>query len=66
MVWVQFPGIPSYDEDQVALVIRDGSEFSWRIPVDHRDSNDRPGSLGIEGVGDGCCSRGVAKGPACT
>ena len=28
MVQVQFPGIPSYDEDQVALVIRDGSEFS--------------------------------------
>ena len=33
MVWVQFPGIPSYDENQVALVIRDGSEFSRRVPV---------------------------------
>ena len=33
MVWVQFPGIPLYDENQVALVIRDGSEFSWRVPV---------------------------------
>ena len=33
MVRVQFPGIPSYDEDQVALVIRDGSEFSQRVPV---------------------------------
>ena len=33
MVWVQFPGIPSYDENQVALVIRDGSEFSWRVLV---------------------------------
>ena len=33
MVQVQFPGIPSYDEDQVALVIRDGSEFSHRVPV---------------------------------
>ena len=33
MVWVQFPRIPSYDEDQVALVIRDGSEFSRRVPV---------------------------------
>ena len=33
MVWVQFPGIPSYDENQVALVIRDGSEFSQRVPV---------------------------------
>ena len=33
MVRVQFPRIPSYDEDQVALVIRDGSEFSRRVPV---------------------------------
>ena len=33
MVWVQFPGIPSYDENQVALVIRDRSEFSRRVPV---------------------------------
>ena len=28
LIRVQFPGIPSYDEQQVALVIRDGSEFS--------------------------------------
>ena len=33
MVWVQFPRIPLYDENQVALVIRDGSEFSRRVPV---------------------------------
>ena len=33
MVRVQFPRTPSYDEDQVALVIRDGSEFSRRVPV---------------------------------
>ena len=33
MVRVQFPGIPSYDENQVALLIRDGSEFSRRVPV---------------------------------
>ena len=33
MVRVQFPGIPSYDENQMALVIRDGSEFSRRVPV---------------------------------
>ena len=32
MFWVQFPGISSYDKDQVALVIRDWSEFSWRVP----------------------------------
>ena len=28
LIQVQFPEIPSYDEEQVALVIRDGSEFS--------------------------------------
>ena len=33
MVRVQFPGIPSYDENQAVLVIRDGSEFSQRVPV---------------------------------
>ena len=33
MVQVQFPGISSYDENQVALVIRDGSEFSQRVLV---------------------------------
>ena len=32
LIRVQFPGIPSYDEEQVALVIWDGSEFSWRVP----------------------------------
>ena len=33
MFRVQFLGIPSYDENQVALVIRDGSEFSQRVLV---------------------------------
>ena len=33
MVRVQFPRIPSYDENEVALVIQDESEFSWRVPV---------------------------------
>ena len=28
LIRVQFPRIPWYDEQQVALVIRDGSEFS--------------------------------------
>ena len=33
LIQVQFPRIPSYDENQVALVIRDGSEFSRRVLV---------------------------------
>ena len=33
MFWVQIPRICTYDEDQVALVIRDWSEFSWRVLV---------------------------------
>ena len=32
LIQVQFPGIPSYDEEQVALVIQDGSEFSRWVP----------------------------------
>ena len=32
LIRVQFPRIPLYDEEQVALVIWDGSEFSWRVP----------------------------------
>ena len=31
LIRVQFPRIPSYDEEQVALVIQDGSEFSQRV-----------------------------------
>ena len=33
MFWVKIPRICTYDEDQVALVIRDRSEFSWRVLV---------------------------------
>ena len=32
LIQVQLPGIPWYDEEQVALVIRDGSEFSRWVP----------------------------------
>ena len=32
LIQVQFPGIPLYDEEQVALVIQDGSEFSRQVP----------------------------------
>ena len=32
LVRIQLPGIPSYDEEQVALVIQDGSEFSQQVP----------------------------------
>ena len=31
LIRVQLPRIPLYDEEQVALVIRDGSEFSWQV-----------------------------------
>ena len=32
LIRVQFPGLPLYDEEQVALAIQDGSEFSQRVP----------------------------------
>ena len=30
---VRIEGTPSYDEEQVALVIEDSSSFSWKVPV---------------------------------
>ena len=33
MIRVQIPNAPSYDEDQVALIIEDPSLFSQRCPV---------------------------------
>ena len=32
-IWVQIPYMPSYDEGQVALVVRDDSSFISRCPV---------------------------------
>ena len=33
VIWVQIPYVPSYDEDQVALVVRDNSCLISRCPV---------------------------------
>ena len=33
MIRVQIPQVPSYDEDQVALIVEDPSLFSWWCPV---------------------------------
>ena len=33
MIWVQVDGVQGYDEDQIALVILDLSNFGARIPV---------------------------------
>ena len=33
VIWVQIPYVPSYDEDQVALVVVDDSHFIRRCPV---------------------------------
>ena len=30
---VQIEGIPSYDEEQVALVVEDGTTFGQKVPV---------------------------------
>ena len=33
VIWVQIPQVPSYDKDQVALVVCDDSRFISRCPV---------------------------------
>ena len=65
LVRVQLPGIPLYDEEQVALVILDGSEFSRRVPfIVGTPIIDRV----IQALRDrnGNCSVRVAAGPGST
>ena len=63
LVWVQLPGIPSYDEEQVALVIRDGSEFSQRVPfIVGTPIIDRV-IQALKETGNGNCPGRVAAGP---
>ena len=33
VIWVQVDGVQGYDEDQIALVIPDLSNFATRVPV---------------------------------
>ena len=33
LIWVQVDGVQGYDEDQIALVILDFSNFATRVPV---------------------------------
>ena len=33
IIWVQVDGVPGYDEDQIALIIPDHSNFAMRVPV---------------------------------
>ena len=33
IIWVQVDGVQGYDEDQIALVILDVSNFAARVPV---------------------------------
>ena len=33
VIWVQVDGVQVYDEDQIALVILDFSNFATRVPV---------------------------------
>ena len=60
MIRVQIPYAPSYDEDQVALIVEDPSLFSQKCPSDTRNSNYIPGSSGDEGVRNGSCGAGLA------
>ena len=33
IIWVQVDGVQGYDEDQIALVIPDASNFATQVPV---------------------------------
>ena len=33
VIWIQVDGVQGYDEDQIAMVIPDLSEFAVRVPV---------------------------------
>ena len=33
IIWVQVDGVQGYDEDQIALIIPDFSNFAMRVPV---------------------------------
>ena len=33
IIWVQLDGVQGYDEDQIALVIQDWSDFAVQVPV---------------------------------
>ena len=33
VIWVQVDGVWGYDEDQIALVIQDFSDFATRVPI---------------------------------
>ena len=60
MIRVQIPYAPSYDKDQVALIVEDPSLFSQRCPHDTRNSDHIPGCPGDEGVRNEPCQAGLA------
>ena len=33
IIWVQVDGVQGYDEDQIALIIPDFSNFAMRVPI---------------------------------
>ena len=33
VIWVQVDGVQGYDEDQIALIILDFSNFAIRVPI---------------------------------
>ena len=57
MIRVQIPYAPSYDEDQVALIVEDPSLFSQRCPV---ILGTRTIFRPVQGVRNGPCRAGLA------
>ena len=63
MIRVQIPNAPSYDEDQVALIIEDPSLFSPALSDYPRNADDIPGRTGNERVRAGEGRDGLATCP---
>ena len=63
MLQVQIPYVPSYDKDQVALVVMEDSSLPQEMPGYTRNTNDQPSNPGNEGVRDGECSGGLVEHP---
>ena len=60
MIRVQIPYAPSYDEDQVALIVEDPSLFSQKCPMILRTPTHILSSPGDEGVRNEPCGAGLA------
>ena len=61
VIWVQVDGVWGYNEDQIALVMPDLSNFATRVPVILGTPHYWPSRQCNERDGDGCLSDAMGK-----